>query len=1081
MKISLIKDIFREIGNSLGRFISIFLIVALGVSFFAGIKATAPDMKITADKYFDDYNLMDIWLVSTMGFNQKDIEDIKGLPEVEGIAPSYSQDVLMDIGDNSKVVKLLSIPMDKVETKDKSYINRINLVEGRFPKKPGEILAESGHGVNGAIPIGSKVKLSSGTDEDILDTLKREEYTVVGLVNTPYYLSFERGTTNIGTGQIDSFLVIPEDEFQLSVYTDVYLTVKGAREVLTYDDEYDELLDPIQQKLEDVGEIRAVGRYDEIMDEAKEKLDEAKDELREGEEKQKKELKKAEQELADAKRQIDDGEVELNRKEKEFNTTIKDAENRLREEEKKLEQGEAEYNKNFKIFNEEKEKANKEIEYAELEIANGEKKIEQEEEQLNQLKQSIDFIEDEEEKSKTLAMIEYAEKKIQDSKAKIEASKVKLEKGRQELIQGEKQLEEAKISIEEGKVKLQQEKAKLENSRKTAIEEFAKGRRELANSKKEYEKGYREYIEAKEDSDKEIEEAREEIAKAEEELKDIEKPEWYVIKRSQTRDYIDYEMAADRIDAVARVFPVFFFAIAVLICLTTMTRMVDEQRAYIGSLKSIGYSNISIASKYLIYAATASISGSIVGLIIGFNIFPTVIFNAYRIMYIMPPIITEFNSLYAIISTAVAVFATTMAAWLACRSELIETPAFLLRPKAPRAGQRILLERINFIWSRLKFSQKVTARNLFRYKRRFFMTVIGISGCTALLVAGFGLKDSIVSIATKQFDEIYQYEMAIELKDPVEEGKTNEVLDFLNENSKIDDYILTQGKAIDIGKNDIEKSINLIVPKDLNRIKDFIILRDRVTGEEVSMDEEGIVLSEKMTKLLKVDIGDTIYIRNEDDDKVDVKITGITENYSDHYMYMPRSIYEEVFKEKVGYQRILAKTKETDKAFEDNISKELLENDDIAAINFTTGISKSFNDMIGSLNYVIMVIIISAGALAFIVLYNLTNINISERIREIATIKVLGFYDNEVSKYVYRENIILTLIGTVLGLIVGVFLHKFIIITTETEFIMFGREIRIMSFIYSGILTILFAALVNFAMYFKLKNVNMVESLKSVD
>jgi len=506
--------------------------------------------------------------------------------------------------------------------------------------------------------------------------------------------------------------------------------------------------------------------------------------------------------------------------------------------------------------------------------------------------------------------------------------------------------------------------------------------------------------------------------------------------------------------------------------------MVDEQRSYIGSLKSMGYRNIAIASKYLLYSAIASICGSIVGLLIGFKVFPTVIFNAYRIMYIMPPVIAEFNSYYAIISTVSAVLATTMAAWIACYNELKETPANLLRPKAPKAGKRILLERIKFIWNKLKFSQKVTARNLFRYKKRFIMTIVGISGCTALLVAGFGLKDSITSITDKQFGEIYTYQIAIELKNGINKGQSTKVLDHIKGDTNINDYILIKDQVVDIDKGNIEKTVNLIVPEKPERIKDFITLKNRTTKQEINIQEDGIVLTEKMAKLLKADVGDEIYIKVDEDKKEKVKITGITENYSFHYMYMSPNVYEKVFKDKVSFQKILAKTTNTD---EDYISKQLLQYDDVGSVRFITGISKNFKDTIGSLNYVILVLIFCAGALAFVVLYNLTNINISERIREIATIKVLGFYDEEVSKYVYRENIILTIIGTAFGLVLGVFLHRFIILTAETEFIMFGRKIRVVSYIYSAILTILFSVFVNFIMYYKLKKIDMVESLKSVD
>lgn len=1078
MKKALLKDTFRQIKKSFGRFLSIFLIVALGVGFFAGIKATSPDMKLTADKYFDDYNLMDIRLISTMGFDEKDIKAIERVPEIEDISPGYSVDLLAEYEGSVSVVKLLSLPMDKVEA-NASYINEAILVEGRLPEKPGEILAESGNGINPTFPIGSKIKFSTGTDEDISDVLKRDEYVVVGLVNTPYYISFEKGNANIGTGTIACYMMLPEEEFNLPVYTDVYLTVKGAKAVNTYQDEYDNILEPVKEKLEDIGEVRGEERYKEIIFEANEELNKAKEELKEAEEELQAELSKAEKDLEAAKRKIEEGERELLAKEREFKSQLENGQKRLKEEEKKLQAAEAEYERNLKLFNDKKEEALKEIEVAEAQIEKGEKEIESKQEQINMLKESLNFIVDEVERLKIIQLIEYGEQELEKARMEIEAAKIELEAAKKELQEGEKELEAARITIEEGKLRIQEEWDKLEINKERAIKEFDKARRELAQGREEYEKGYEEYLKSRDEALEEIEKAKEEIAEEEEKLKDLQKPKWYILKRTETRDYIDFGMNADRIDAVASVFPVFFLAVAVLVSLTSMTRMVDEERIHIGTLKALGYGNLDIASKYLIYAALASIGGSIVGLLIGFKVLPTVIFNAYRIMYIMPEVITEFNFTYALISSTVAVFATVMAAWLALRSELKEAPAQLLRPKAPKPGKRIFLENISFIWSRMKFTQKVTARNIFRYKKRFIMTVLGISGCTALLLTGFGLKDSIVSIVSKQFDELYSYQLAIELKADKEED--DPIIQFVKEDNRITDYILLNEKIIDIGKGSIEKSVNLMVTEDSSRLKEFITLRERKSQKAIPLTDEGVVLSEKMAKLLDAQIGDEIYIKDEDGNKLNVKITGITENYTGHFMYMTNNLYEKVFGEEVNYQKILCKTSSTDEKFEDRLSEELLKFDNISSVSFTTGVSDSFNKTIGSLNYVIMVIIMTAGALAFIVLYNLTNINIGERYREIATIKVLGFYDNEVANYIYRENFILTLIGTALGLVLGVFLHKYVLVTTEIEIIMFGREIRPISFVYSAALTLLFSVLVSIAMYYRLKNIDMVESLKAVD
>jgi putative ABC transport system permease protein len=534
-------------------------------------------------------------------------------------------------------------------------------------------------------------------------------------------------------------------------------------------------------------------------------------------------------------------------------------------------------------------------------------------------------------------------------------------------------------------------------------------------------------------------------------------------------------------NAIAGVFPVFFFLVAALVCLTTMTRMVDEQRIYIGTYKALGYSKSTIASKYLLYAAFASISGSIFGFTLGFKIFPTVIFNAYRIMYTLPDVVTAFNTFYAVASTAAAVIVTTLAAWFACYNELKAEPATLMRLKAPKSGKRILMERIKFLWSRFNFIQKITARNLFRYKKRFFMTVIGIGGCTALLLTGFGLKDSIMSIVTKQFEELYQYDMTMSIKENLSIDKALELNKFISKEGRISDYMLIKQQNIDVGSDKKEKSVSLIVPESTEEMEKFITFRERTTGINVPFEKDGVILTEKLSKQLQVGVGDDIYIKDGDGKRINIKVRGITENYISHYVYMPPSLYESLYNEKLEYQQILAKTTDTTKEFENKLSTDMLKNSSIRSVGFTTGISNDFEDIIGSLNYVVLVLIFSAGALAFVVLYNLTNINVMERIREIATIKLLGFYDNEVSAYVYRENIFLTLFGIIFGLVLGVLLHKFIIVTAEVDYIMFGREIKPMSYIYSSILTMFFSGLVNFVMYFRLKKISMVESLKSVD
>jgi ABC-type transport system, involved in lipoprotein release, permease component len=1083
MKNALFKDTLREIKKTFSRFISIFAIVALGVSFFAGVKATCPDMKITADKYFDDYNLMDIRLVSTIGFNDDDVKAVQGVSGVSGAFPTYSMDAMVSLQERDLVLKVLALPADKIGTSDPSYINRTKLVSGRYPQKPDECVAEKGKIINSKMAVGSKIRLTSGSDKDISDSLKVSEFTIVGIVETPYYISFERGTSSIGNGKINSFIMVPQEDFKIPAYTDLFLTVNNAKDVLCYDKSYDDIIKPVKDALDDTGKDRAQIRYDEIIADANKELDSKKKELSDAEEGQKTELESAQAKLESSRKKIADGEIELKNKQNQFNITVKDAENKISEGYKKLNDGETQYSVSLQTYNDAKAKADTAFPAAEAKIAAAQKEIDSNEAQLNLLKAALaaGMYLTPEQKALMETQISQGEQQLSAAKAQLAASKAELDAQKKSLSDAEAQLTAARKLLDDTKLQLESQSKNLEESKKSTQAQLVAARTKLNASKKQLQEGEDAYSKAKSESDEKLADARKKISDAEEQINSIEKPVWYTLGRDTNPGFVDYGMAADRMDAIAEVFPVFLFLVAALVCLTTMTRMVDEQRTHIGTLKALGYSKISVASKYLLYAALASISGSIFGFTLGFKIFPTVIFNAYGIMYTLPHVIAGFNPYYAAVSTAFAVLSTTLAAWIACYSELSAAPAQLMRPKSPKAGKRIFLERIKFLWTRFNFTKKITARNLLRYKRRFFMTVLGIGGCTALLLAGFGLKDSIMSIVSKQFDELYKYNMVIGLKDNVEDGKQSALSDVISGDSRITDYMYMREQSIDAGSGNTEKSVTLTVPEKAEKLKDFIIFRIRTTGQDVPFTNDGVVLTEKLAKKLQVGVGDEIYIKDGDTKKINVKVSGIIENYVSHYIYMSPSLYESVFGRKAEFKEIIAKTSNASEDFENKLSTGLLKNPGVDSVSFTTGISKNFKDIISSLNYVVLVLIFSAGALAFVVLYNLTNINVTERLREIATIKVLGFYDREVSAYVYRENMILTIIGILLGLILGIFLHRFIVVTAEVDYVMFGRDIKPMSFLYSAALTVLFSGFVNFIMYYRLKKISMVESLKSVD
>ncbi|MGL4107583.1 FtsX-like permease family protein [Clostridium sp. LP20] len=1068
MKNALAKDTVREIKKSFGRFLSIFAIVGIGVAFFAGVKAAAPDMKYTADKYYDDYNLMDIRLLSTMGLTKDDVEEIKNIQGIKGIYPTHSFDTITKMGSSEIVLKLHGLPIDNLSEDNEGYINRPKLVEGRFPEKSGECLVENGKLGDIDLPIGSKITLESGTSDDILDSLNTKEYTVVGVVETPYYLSFEKGSSSIGNGSVNSFLMIPEEDFKMDVFTEVLLTIDGAKEINSYSDEYFEVTGKIKDRLVDLGKERGPLRIEELKDEANKKLAEGKEEYTKGKEKLEDELSRALNKIESSKLDLLNAEKKLNEKESDFPKLMEESKRKIADGEKKLSDGEIEYARNLEEYNNQK--------------AQAEKMFALIEEQINKIKDEINSLE---EKLKNPDLSPEEKKDLENKHKQLvniyNQSTSYLQIGKDKLTEGENQLQAARIQLDNGKKELELQKTNLVQGEIDAKKGFEEGRNKIEAGKAELKKGEEEYLKGKAQGEEELAIAEEKLLNSEKRINEMKEPEWIVLDRNSHYSYVDYGGSADRIDAISKVFPLFFFLVAALVCLTTMTRMVDEQRGTIGTLKALGYSKISIASKYIAYAATASIGGSIFGLALGMTLFPTVIFNAYGIMYTLPSLILKFEAPLALGTTIVAVLITTLAAVFACYKELVETPSLLMRPRAPKEGKRILLERITFLWKRFSFTEKVTARNIFRYKKRFFMTVIGISGCSALLLAGFGIKDSIKTIAYKQFGEIIKYDASISFEKDSSLKEKEDILDKYSKDSRVDSIMKISQFSGNASVDGDDKRVNLIVPSDVEEFKNYTELRSRSKKKEEKLSDDGVILSEKLARGLKVKKGDKVKLDNGDGYQQEVAITGITEAYVDHYVYMSPEYYKNVFGERADYNTLVAKLKDKTDEVETSLGSEIMNDKGVKSVYFYSGIVKNFENTISSLNIVVIVLIISAGALAFVVLYNLTNVNISERLREIATIKVLGFYDNEVSAYVYRENIILTIIGSIVGLGLGAALHQFIMITVEMENVMFGRNINILSYLYAVAITLLFAVLVNLVMYHKLKKIPMVESLKSVE
>ena len=1083
MKKALNKDILRDILKSKGRYFSIMLIVALGVAFFSGIKVSSKVMRNTVDNYYDDYNFMDVEVISTLGLTDDDVDAIKKLDTVEGVFPTYSMDVITNVKDQDRVLKVHALPTDDLSNDNKDYINRVKLIKGRLPKNSGECVVLKPKYDHLNLKIGKTLKIKSGTEDKLSENLKKDNYKIVGLVETPYYLSYEFGNSSIGSGSVDGIMLVPQNDFKTEAYTEMYITAKGAKEQTSFYQDYKDTVKKTEDQIDKITDERIEHRYNEVVGEATDELNKAKKEYNDKKKETEDKINKAEKELKDGKQKIKDGKQELKTKKAETKKQIKDGFKKLDSAEAQLKSGRKQYEAAKKEFESQKQQANSQISSAESQLAPLKSSI-------SSLKSNISGLESqlsnpsisEEEKATLTRTISAYREKLSALEGQYNTGYAKIQSIKNQIKSGERKLARTKSELDRNQRKIKTERSKLYTMEEKAQKEFKKAEEELVKNEKKLVDSEKELEKAKNEAKDEFKKAEKDLKEAEDEIKKIEKPEWYVLNRDKQYSAAEYGGCADSIDALAGIFPVFFVLVAALVALTTMTRIVDEQRINIGTLKGLGYTPGMIAKKYIVYAMSASAIGSIIGLLVGYTLFPTVIYNAYAIMYTVPKVELRTDLFITVLSIATSIFVTTFAAFAACRRELIEAPAILMRPKAPKNGKRILLERIGFVWNRIGFIWKVTLRNIFRYKKRFLMTVLGISGCTALILTGFGVRDSIQMIVDVQFGELNKYSMTASY-DSDEKTEDVEYLKSLISNEKgVKEIGMFHNQNAKVMINNKEKEVTVVIPENKNTFKDFIELRERKSHTPIKLDNKGIVISEKAARNLDAKVGDKVKILNENDVSAEAVISGITENYVNHYIYMTNDYYKELFNRNADSNRIYGVLDDSitiDQ--EDKMASKIIDSTCANGTVFTTGIKDGFSDTIKSLNYVVLLMIVSAGALAFVVLYNLSNVNISERIREIATIKVLGFYDKEVSAYIYRENVILTLIGAVVGLGLGVILHQFIMITVEVENMMFGRLINPLSYAAAFILTIVMGTIVNLVMNKKLKKVEMVESLKSVD
>ena len=1120
------KSILRTVRSSLSRFVAIFAIVALGVGFLSGLLAAPVDMRLSTDSYCREANLYDIKIQSTQGLTDEDLSAVRGVEGVEAVMPARDMDlVLTSESGESLTTRLQSIPEEDLPEAER--LNQLTLVEGRMPSAPGEIAVGLTKDFSGAIPsIGDVLTVNqTENDEDITDALP-ETFTVVGTVRSAAYFSVETEYTNAGTGTIALFAYAPESSFDMDYYTTFYLSVEGAKELNSFSAAYEKKVDGVMEGLEAIKDERVQARYNEIIGEAEAELDdawaeyeekkaEAEQELADAEQELEDgwaELADAEQELADAKLEIDRGQAELDDAKDEFYRMLPGYKQQIADGYAKIEAGRAQLDESQAQLDEgraqlDQLKSGKDSFWSYVPMLNillgshdfdlipttdqsdpatisaigqvlsgpasdflagiiGEEQLRQ----LAQLQQGLQLL------TGQGTTLDASLAALDEKQAQIDAGRAQLDDGYGELKSQERQLEQTKIDTEH-------QFALADEKLLDARQQYADGLAELEEGRQELIDGQQEYEDAKAEAEQELADGKEEILDAESEVRKIEKGKWVLGDRSDNASFSSYGDNADKIAAIATVFPVFFFLVAALVALTTMTRMVEEERGQVGTMKALGYTRGQIAAKYILYALAASLAGSGVGMLIGMQLFPRIILSAYNIMYDLPELLTPFNWGFGMLATGAAVACTLLATLNACWAELREQPASLMLPKAPKAGKRILLEHIGPVWRRLRFTHKVTARNLFLYKKRFFMTVVGIAGCTALLVTGFGLHDSISDIVEKQFDELAHYQMLVSLQDKSAlDGR--DLSAILEDDSKITGWLaMTQedGTVVPGEDGGEEDNVYITVPSDTGALNDYFTFRQRTTGEPVPFEEGSVIITEKLAERQNLDVGDVITVENADGETASFTITGVCENYVYHYIYMSEDVYRDAFGKDPEVNLLycsLADGVDTPEA-EDELSTALLKCRDVAGAQFTHEITASFSQSLDSINYIVVVLIIAAGALAFVVLYNLTNINITERSKELATIKVLGFYDGEVGAYIYRETSILTLIGTVCGLLFGIALHTFVIRTAEVDMVMFGRSIYPMSFVWSALLTIVFSLLVNLVMYRKLKNISMVESMKA--
>ena len=1014
MKSALLKDSIKEIKNTYKRFLSILVMAFLGVGFFAGMRAASPDMVDTIDQYYKESQVYDIKILSTLGLTNDDIDALSEIDEIENTVGTYETEGKIEIDNKEIITKIMSV----------EKLNKPILLQGNLPKTQNECVVEDSFLTANHKSIGDTIEVEAektkNDEGEEVEYLNKNILKIVGTVKSPLYISRDRGTSSLGSGKIDYYIYVPKENIKANeIYTNIYIKLKNSENYTTSSEKYEEYIAEVKEKIEAIKEEREKARHDKLVDIATRKVKEAEEKLNENKQNAQQQIEEAKQEIENGKNKIEKAEVKLNSSKKEADTKFKSAYNQIQMAKEFIFQNETQ-------LNQKEQEAGQQI--TELEIKKQElqtqfdtieNNLTQLETQYNQIKDNPNISEEQKQ------MLENKIQMLKQSKQTIKAGIEQINNG---ITTGKQEIENAKTQLQNAKNELTKKEKQYEATKTATYSSLENAKIEIEKSKTELEKGEKELEEKQEEFKDKIADAESKLIDSREKIANIENPTWYVLDRYSNTGYNSFIQDTESIENISKVFPIVFFMVALLISLTSMTRMVEEQRTQIGTLKALGYNKLQIASKYVIYAGLACVIGGVLGMSVGFVLLPQIIWTMYQMMYQMTDNIhISFNIIIGgmgLLLICVCIIGATIYAVL---KELVQTPSTLMRPKAPKMGRRVLLEKIPFIWKRLSFSQKVTVRNIFRYKKRFLMTIIGILGCTALIVVGFGVRDSIRCIMPNQFEKVFNYDMQIGLKNGLEDEQKQKYIISLQEKTELEKVVETYMTS-NIAKNqENEEDVQIIVPKEPKDLDEVINLTDVKTGEKVQLEENAICLTDKVAELLNVKQGDTITLKDSKDKERQVKISNIVENYVYHYVYMSRITYENLYGENYNTNMLFTKNNNLSEEQETNLATEIMNQSEVASISRNSSIMNLLDDTMKSLNYVVIILIVSAGLLAFVVLYNLSNVNISERIRELATIKVLGFYDKEVYSYVTRETVILTAIGIVLGLIGGYFLNYFII------------------------------------------------------